>query len=303
MKFVICASDYDPDSGGVVCLHALAHTLRQLGYDAYLAPMLNEPAKNMRRGLRGIKLRLSNFTFQGKCFSGCLAPWVNIVEASTLAKQGAIFIYPEMILDNPYKAKHVIRWLLHFPMFWNKKIAWNYGDIVIRFNDAVPEQSISGISFVKDFLKVVKYPIETYQAIEHGPRSGAAFLVRKGEGKKFIHPDGAICVDGLSHSETARVLRRVKTFYSYDLYTAYSLFAVIAGCDSIVVPDEGLDLENWYPSTADRFGLAYGEDKVEWARQTAPKVLERLLNEERKNQESVENFIKIIQPLISGNFS
>lgn len=298
-KFVICASDYDPDSGGVVCLHALAHTLRQLGIDAYLAPMLDEPAKNLRRGFRGLKLRYTNLFFQGKIFSGCLAPWVNIIEASRLAKQGAVFIYPEMILDNPYEAKHVVRWLLHYPMFWKKKIAWNYGDIIIRFNDAVPEQQVSGINFVTDFLKVVKYPIDTYQDDGTTQREGSAYLVRKGEGKIFIHPEDAICVDGLSHSETAEILKRVKTFYSYDLYTAYSLFAVVAGCDSIVVPDDNITLENWYPSEADRFGLAYGVEQLEWARKTTPKVLERLHSEESKNRKNVEKFIEILKPLLA----
>lgn len=299
-KFVICTSDYDPDSGGVVCLHTLAHTLRQLGFDAYLAPMLDEPAKKLRRGIRGLKLRFSNLFFDGKVFSGCLAPWVNIIEASRLAEHGAIFVYPEMILDNPYKAKHVVRWLLHYPMFWKKKITWNYGDVVIRFNDAVPEQHISGVNFVKDFLKVVKYPIDIYQGDITTQREGSAYLVRKGEGKSFIHPKDAICVDGLSHSETAKILKRVKTFYSYDLYTAYSLFAVVAGCDSIVVPDDNLELEKWYPSEADRFGLAYGVGQLEWARATTPKVLDRLLSEESKNRENVEKFIALLSPLLSN---
>jgi hypothetical protein len=35
----------------------------------------------------------------------------------------------------------------------------------------------------------------------------------------------------------------VETFISYDTYTAYSLFAVLCECESVVIPDEGVSEE------------------------------------------------------------
>lgn len=290
IKFVVCATDYDPDSGGVVCLHALAHALVELGHEASLAPLLPRPYKRLSRGVKGLVRRIASRNSQGKIFAGSKASWLTMFEAAELAREGAIFIYPETVIDNPYDAQHVVRWLLHFPMYWNKKIGWNQNDYVIRFNDAVPPQKLSGIHFIDDFLKVVKYPIDVYLAAPSEERSGAAYLVRKGTNKSFVHPADAICIDGMSHAAAAAVLKRVKVFYSYDLYTAYSLFAVLAGCESIVVPDEGLTIEQWYPSEQDRLGLAYGDEHLPWARSTAPQVLERLRAEEVNSFESVKQF-------------
>ena len=296
IAWVICAPPYNPDSGGSICLHALADVLCGLGLDACLAPIqvdemcspfdLRALSKSWRRRLfSGHKTITTSLGNRAACISA--------YKARQLAKDGAIFIYPELVLGNPYQARRVVRWLLHFPMHFRKTALWHAGDLIVRFNDAVPVQQLSGTNFLENSLKIVQYPWRIYQdaAAPASQRKGNAYLVRKGKNKPFIHSADAICVDDLSHTETARILGQCKTFYSYDPYTAYSLLAVVAGCQSIVVPDEGVSLERWYPDPADRYGLSYGSTVSPESELTAPRVLERLQQAEASNIKVAADFV------------
>jgi len=67
-------------------------------------------------------------------------------------------------------------------------------------------------------------------------RQGSAYLIRKGAGKPIVHDlTDSICIDGMTHAETAAVFKRVKTFISYDPLTAYSTYAILCGCRSVVM--------------------------------------------------------------------
>ncbi|AXS80363.1 hypothetical protein HYN24_10225 [Dechloromonas sp. HYN0024] len=97
-------------------------------------------------------------------------------------------------------------------------------------------------------------------------------------------------IDGKSHAEVAAIFKRVKTFISYDTYTAYSSFAVLCGAASVVIPDHGVDKYAWYPDPADRYGVAYGFEDIEWALETAPRVLDRMLVKEADSLKNVSLF-------------
>lgn len=297
MNFVVCTSEFDANSGGVVCLHALSDCLAELGHSVFLAPLINEigwdffsPVESMREVTRLYRagMRKPRASPYGR------ANPVNIFKARQLAKDGAFFVYPELILGNPYGASKVIRWLLHYPMYHSRAINWSVGDWVIRFNDAIPKLVLPGVNFMGGTLKVVRYPVEVYSSKKRTKRSGSAYLIRKGANKSPIHPPNAICIDGLTHEEAAEVLGGVEKFYSYDVYTAYSYLAVVAGTLSIVVPDPDRSLEEWYPSVEDRWGLAYGEDMAEWALSTAHLVPGRLRSEEVKCLENVRAFVSYL---------
>jgi hypothetical protein len=122
----------------------------------------------------------------------------------------------------------------------------------------------------KNTLNVVDFDLERY-SIQGAPgiRKGTAYCLRKGRGRKLIHDtDDSILIDGLSKNDVIDVLRSVKTFYSYDLETAYSQFAALCGCDSVVVPDPGLTEQQWRQDARYRYGIAYGSENIEEARST-----------------------------------
>lgn len=99
-------------------------------------------------------------------------------------------------------------------------------------------------------------------------------------------------IDGKSHEDVSRIFKRVKTFISYDAYTAYSIFATLCGCESIVVPEKGVEKEIWYPDKKDRDGIAYGFDDLDHARETAHRVKMNVAAAEDENQEIVSAFCR-----------
>lgn len=294
MDFVVCTSDFDPNSGGVLCLHALSDCLAELGHSVFLAPLIHEegwglfsPMESMRRVVGSYRVGM----VKPRPSAYGRAKPIDMFEARKLSSGGAFFVYPEVILGNPYQAHRVVRWLLHYPMCHRGAIHWGANDWVVRFNDAIPSLALPGIGFIERSLKVVKYPIDIYASKRRSNRAGSAYLIRKGVNKPYIHSADAICIDGMGHEQAAEILGRVEKFYSYDIYTAYSYLAAVAGCLSIVVPDPGRSLEDWYPSVEDRWGIAYGESMVEWALSTAHLVQSRLQSEEAKSLDDVKALV------------
>jgi hypothetical protein len=294
MDFVVCANDFDPNAGGVLCLHALSDCLAELGHSVFLAPLIHEidwrvfsPAGSIARVVENYCLGMK----RPKLSAHGRAKPIHMFEARKLAEYGAFVIYPEITLGNPYRARNVLRWLLHFPMHHMHAMHWGAGDWVVRFNDAVPRIVLPGINFIDRSLKVVKYPIDLYASSKRSSRAGTAYLIRKAREKPYVHPPDAICIDGMSHERAAEILGSVERFYSYDTYTAYSYLAAVAGAVSIVVPDSGRSLEAWYPSVEDRWGVAYGEGMVDWAMSTAHFVQARLQSEEFRSLEDVKALV------------
>jgi hypothetical protein len=120
--------------------------------------------------------------------------------------------------------------------------------------------------------------------------------MRKGRGRAPIHDiANSILIDGKSHAETAATFKKVKQFISYDPYTHYSYFAAIAGCESIVAPLDNTTKEQWKPDIADRYGLAYGFDELEFARATRHLALERQMLLDRDSRQRTNEFMSDIE--------
>ncbi len=131
-------------------------------------------------------------------------------------------------------------------------------------------------------------------------RSGSAYAIRKGRGKRIQHDlSDSLLIDGKPHQEVAAIFKRVKTFISYDPYTAYSWFAALCGCDSVVIPDEGVDAESWYPDPEDRYGLAYGFEGIEEAKNTRHLLYKRVLREESNSVANVAAFVSEVDTFFS----
>ena len=193
-------------------------------------------------------------------------------------------IYPEVVKGNPLGIRHVVRWLLHQPGFHTSQIHYGKNELYFKFNSAINDFQRESCTLAQHEMKVIYYPIDTYANRGLSRDIDCCYMVRKGTDKPQMHPTDAVCLDGKSHTEIAAIFNRARQFICYDDYTAYSLFAVLSGCESIVVPGEDVSLEDWYPNISDRYGLAYGfsEDQRVWATQTKDKVFEHILNEHKK---------------------
>jgi hypothetical protein len=109
----------------------------------------------------------------------------------------------------------------------------------------------------------------------------------------------SILIDGKSHQQVAAIFKSVKQFVSYDAHTLYSSLAAIAGCESVVVPLEGMTKEQWRPNVEDRYGIAYGFDDIEFARTTRPLALERQLSLDRDSERRAKDFLVDIEGRLS----
>jgi len=304
-KYIIVAPSFNENNGGVIVQHKLCSILNELGYECYLHPPVQRfyeiEKRNFNLTIRSFfgfaKRILSSLYEEHKAYKRFkVNPAFN---TPVFKKREAVFdddwvvIYPEITFGNPLKAKNVVRWLLHNPGFHTGNIFYNQGDLLVKFNSAISDFKFTGISTLKNELKVIHYPLEHYN-LNNLPkvREGVAYCLRKGRNKKIQHDlTNSILIDGKSHAEIADIFKRVKTFISYDTYTAYSFFAVLCGCDSIVIGDEGVSKEEWYPNPRDRYGLSYGLNELDEARGTKHLVKVYVSEEEKKSMNRVKDFI------------
>ena len=96
-----------------------------------------------------------------------------------------------------------------------------------------------------------------------------------------------------SYQNPREIFNKKKYFYSYDLYTMYNLYAALCGCIPIIVPDKKIPIEQWHPFLGERYGLAYGEENIEWAISTRSKMIAKFKELSDYEEKSVQRFIEI----------
>jgi len=301
MNIYIYTNSYDANSGGAVVLHRLCHIINTTSqYQAYIVKL--DPfcygTKTIRKFLSKLKWEIIN---KHKFKVNPL--WETPVwEKNKKTPEESVVIYPEIINGNPLKIKNVVRWFLHQPGYHTNIIDYGENELYFKFNSAIKDFHKKNCFTSKNELKVIYYPIDIYSPNNNIEKDiDTCYLVRKGTNKKPIHSPDAIKIDGLDHHQIAGIFRRSRNFISYDDYTAYSIFAVLCGCNSFVVPANGQDINDWYPNVNDRYGISFGfsDEQRKWAEETKHKVYEHILDEHEKSIDRV----KICLAEISGFFN
>lgn len=295
-KFIIFAPSYRATNGGGVVLHRLCALLNDLGYEAYLTRFYN-----------GVPVYSNNFLHPlsrlvGRSLWNVFTPFrVHPGWDTPLIKNPKIplgdewiAVYPEIVFGNPLRAKSVVRWLLHKPGFHDGYFMFGNSEYHIDFNSFAQDFFYPGCKKADFSLNVVNFPYDKFNKVGALPkelRKGTAYCLRKGRGKRIVHDlRDSVFIDGMSHDRVASIFKRVKTFISYDPYTAYSSFAVLCGAESVVIPDPGVDKASWFPNSEDRLGVAYGFEDIAWARATASGVLGRMQAQEIATVSNVKRF-------------
>lgn len=295
MNIFICAPSYFENSGGSLVLHRLCHLINNLdNYKAYLVK--TQPKYSGGWGVRRILSQIKWSLLNSKKYK--VNPnWDTPIWTGEKFPDDSIVIYPEIINGNPLKINNVVRWFLHQPGYHTGIFNYSKGELYFKFNSAINDFNVEGSVLSKNELKVIYYPIDIYNQDDNNHNIkdlDCCHMIRKGKEKKLVHDDDSIKLDGLSHREVAEVFRRSKRFICYDDYTAYSIFAVLCGCESVVVPGEGRTLHDWYPEENDRYGISYGfcSEQLVWARNTRHKVLPHILSEHEKSNNNIIKCLK-----------
>jgi len=295
-KFLIFSPPYNEKQGGVICLHKLAHLINESGNEAYLFPAFENLEFN-RKNLLIPTLKfcrdLYRMAFQNFKTNKHLNTPIFKGRISDLKSDEWIVVYYEQVFGNPLNARNVVRWLLHQPGFHTGQVYYGFNELHVRFNEATRPFLYPNSMQANFFLPIIHYPLELYN--KNGTaeqRTGTAYCLRKGKGKPIQHDlNDSILIDRLSHERVSKIFKRVKTFVSYDSYTAYSRLASLCGAESIVIPDEGVSEEQWYPNPEDRLGVAYGFENIERAQKTSALLLAKIEKEQNESAHSVGVFI------------
>jgi hypothetical protein len=287
-RYLVVAPPYDPDSGGAIFLHGLVHALNSLGTSAALWPIFRPAPQDYRARLHDL-LRRPSLLWRDRAFA--MAPdRLTPLAARRDLRPDSIVVYPEVVLGNPLGAQNVVRWLLYRPGL-RDPYEFGPGEMFFRAGEMSDLPDLTG-GAPDLFLWQIN---PAYRNEGRTDRSGACFLVRKGKDKPRIpQTDGAIQIDGLSHTETAAIFNRCEVFYSYDEASFYSQYAAICGCLSVVVPGLYPSREAWvkeHPPA--RYGVAYGLDDLDHARATQARAIELLQAQEAAGLDTVRRFIAL----------
>lgn len=295
-NYIVHAPHFDETSGGSIFLHLLTHRLNELGETALLWPW-GAPAQFTMRYWRQACWRKPRLIFEPAPRRTLWPklrtnPDFNTPQArrDDLTKDSVV-VYPEVTLGNPLGAQNIARWLLYTPgvkdpyEFTEKELFFRAGEM-----SDLPE--ITGGA--SDLFVWYRNPI--YRNEHRADRKGVCYTLRKGHDKPRIpetEQDGAICIDGLSHAETAKVFNASSVFYSYDEATFYSQYAALCGCLSIIVPGKYASRAEWVAAhPLGRLGVAYGKDDQDHALATMHRMEEVLDGKARDSLHSVKAFVK-----------
>jgi hypothetical protein len=310
-KYIIWAPRFNENRGGVIALHKLCNDLNALGEKAYLWPK-NKPVfrsnspfisllkiikywisekYNSCPALKNSKFALFQYLSEKLIYKHEISKELDTPVARYSDLNGAIVVYSEKVAGNPLGSKRVARWLLHRPGFHSGQIDYGEDDLFFYYQSAFNDPKYNRDS--DNLLRAVWIRNDIYNQRNHSPRSKTCYTLRKSKDRDVLHDlTDWISIDGLSHQEIAKIFNECKYFVSYDLYTMYSVYAAMCGCISIVVPVEGLSKEAWRPEAERRYGIAYGEDDIEFAVSTRNLLLAELDRQEAANLETVKLFIE-----------
>jgi hypothetical protein len=290
-KFIIFTPSYDEKVGGAMALHQLAALLAEAGREVRLWP-LEKPWDGRWLAWRPFLWHIRDLmrrAFFSDSFQ--VAPGALMRLARHREIKDAIVVYPEVIEGNPLQASRVVRWFLHKPGFHTGKVGFGSGELHFYYQKAFDFRFEGARNGGELFL--IKIFSDIYKNENAQKRAGRCYILKKGAGRAVgVDLSDGVVIDKLKHSEIARIFNQVEYCISYDPHTYYSVYAAMCGCKSIIVPLDGVSKEQWQPVEELRYGLAYGEDQLEHAKQTLPKMLTLWSAREAANRDAVASFLR-----------
>ena len=251
LKFIIISATYDEKIGGTIVLHKLAEKLTEFGDEVMITGP--SPIKNVK-----------NFDEE---------------KSKITDINDYIVICPETIniqneVEPLNKSKNIVRWILYKLGYFTGFDKW------YSFNEKI-------YTYCKYFTKNTQYE-NSKELVYFEPKLNLYFnknlerkkedciLIKKGKSKK-INRNGLVLDDVIYNQDfifsdewLCDIFNQHYQFISYDTSSYHSVQAALAGCISIVIPDEGVSKEEWISKQPLlKYGVAYGFDDIEWAISTA----------------------------------
>jgi hypothetical protein len=260
MKFFIWTPEYNEFSGGIMSLHILAKMLADKDNDVTVSS--KDTMKNSRAK-----------TNKNESLS-----------------EDTMVIYPEIITGNPYNSKHVTRWLLNTPGVIGGDGVYDENDLIYKYSEyfkAPDESKVKGILTTFDAKMDIFYDMNL-------ERSGECYFIHKSKRKKLDkHSIDSINIEGLSNEDLSKVFNTTEIFICYDNMTFRSIQAALCGCISVIIPDGEMEREDFLrKSKLHKYGIAFGLDDIQHAKETKDKVNKYLIYLQEKCEKLVDSYLE-----------
>jgi hypothetical protein len=311
----VWAPDFDEKSGGNIVLHLLAHMLLDMGLEVYvsnftlpkrgaetagLLSRIRETLRHYNRRRRHWRAKKRNPALRMGRYSDVVThSAMPVPTVPDLRGRKFVAVYPEIIDGNPLGATHVVRWLLYHPGFHAPGTRFTENELVFYYQRAflpegqeLPEDHLLQLHWVRD---------DIYQDRGLVDRHGTCRMVRKGSATfdpKMAEGDRFDLLDHLPHKAIADVFNQCDVFVCHDLYTLYLYYAARCGCVPMVVPQPGLDAATWRAGYEMHFGVAYGEDELDWARATRGELMAEMAALQEREREMVRSFVRKLRTFV-----
>ena len=242
--------------------------------------------------------------------------------------ENLITIYPEIIPGNYYNKRILIRWILYFLRLENKTIEdeyqYNSNDYIACYSEGICNQFDS--TWHRYPLRVIDLNWNMFRTIDNSRIRDIDVVYFKPGTRKSLWFDNRgnnINLDYknyeymLKHSyalmnktlilmntklkqqDRLDLLSRAKYFISLDPATFRSVEAAMVGCISIVYPVPGVSKTEWasvsYAPEYLRYGIAYGFEDIDHAKNTMDMVLPNLREQDNRTKDILSSFIKDVK--------
>lgn len=279
-----------PKTGGSIATHKMAFELANRGHYVYVFVEPQYPHDNIRVIPTQIFLNddgwHSNFSWE---------PFSYDIERT-------ISLYTQITWGNPFGTKHVARWILHDydPEIWK-----TYGDNEVFFNYGTFEIP-KGID--QRPLTIFDYGLDFYKNYNNKERKGFAHILHKFTpdwGKEFLKHFGSVEIP--NHHGKQGLDYLVEEFNKYDYVMTFdpktylTTTATLCGAKGIILnPDQNKSPHQYrYENPIQMYGVAYGLNDLPHADATIDLVRSNLRELEKKDQNSIDNFIDFWEKKIS----
>lgn len=303
MRFIIVAPSYNENKGGALVLHKLCHLLNSYGHEAWLFPYISESDGTINGRILACKRLIKRILFPFTTNPHFNTP---IIRLKRNIPKDIVAIYPEIINGNPLNKQKVVRWFLHHPGYHTGSIKYGINEFYISYKSFGRGEEFTNSHFSKNELTITHFFNDVYNtesAVADEHRTGSAYCMRKGVGRKIVHDlKDSILIDGMSHQEIALIFKRTKYFYCYDQYTAYFWFSIMCGCIPVVIPLNDVSKTEWYPNEEDRLGIAYGIQDIDYAVKTRLLALNKFAQLERENINNINTFVDELKFFLKINY-
>ena len=194
-----------------------------------------------------------------------------------MIEDGAIAVYPERVAGNPWRARTVVRYLLHEPGYFGGPTEYDDSELIYAFSRLVlpkglPDDRVLWVPTIETRL-FNAHGLPPYLGSDRSKDGPGCFYVGKGRDLPRVPETEGMLELTLENAPTrkklAGILRSSRILYTYDDYTLLIWEARMCGCPVVVVPSH-VSKERFGRSEYGLNGIAWGGggEAMQWARST-----------------------------------